>query len=110
MASLILSVPQLCLSLVEETPGKLVCREQRAEKYLIVLLGYHVPMFAVLCRLPLVILSFSYVKVSKQLYDVVGRYRQKSRFDICGAMTEMRRNIIRLLVVVFIVFVVCLTP
>lgn len=109
VASLIVSVPQLFLSSVEETHGKRVCREQRPENYLTVFLAYHVPMFAVLYFVPLVILSFTYVKVSKQLYEVVERYRQKSRFDICGAM-KMRRNIIRMLLVVFIVFVVCLTP
>ena len=109
IASLIFSVPELFLSVVETSNGKLVCREARPDDYLKVFLVYHLPMFVVLYFAPLVIMSFTYAKVSKQLYDVVERFRQRSRFDICGAM-KMRRSIIRMLLVVVVVFVVCLTP
>ena len=109
IASLILSVPQLCLSSVEKLNGKFVCMEERPHQYLTVFLAYHLPMFAVLYFVPIVVMTFTYAKVQKQLYDVVKRYRQRSRFDVCGAM-KMRRSIIRMLLVVVVVFVVCLTP
>lgn len=108
--SILLSIPQLFLSSVEMAHGKLVCIEKRpGENYLPVFVGYHVPLFVFLYFIPLMILSFTYAKVSKKLYDVVERYRERSRFDICGAM-KMRRSIIRMLLVVVVVFVVCLTP
>lgn len=109
VASLILSVPQLCLSSVHTVKGKLVCMEERPEDYLKVFLAYHVPMFFALYFVPISTMCFTYVKVSKQLDDVVGRYRERSRFDICSAL-KMRKNIIRMLLVVFLVFVICLTP
>ena len=109
IASLLFSVPELFLGVVEKSNGKLVCREERPDDYLTVFLAYHLPMFAVLYFVPIVVMTFTYAKVQKQLYDVVKRYRQRSRFDICGAM-KMRRNIIRMLLVVVIVFVLCLTP
>ena len=109
ISSLILSVPQMGLSSVEELNGKRVCMEERPHEYLTVFLAYHLPMFAVLYFVPIVVMTFTYANVSKQLSDVVERYRQRSRFDICGAM-KMRRSIIRMLLVVVVVFVVCLTP
>ncbi|XP_068681459.1 substance-P receptor-like [Montipora foliosa] len=109
ISSMILSVPQLFLSSVHTLKGKRVCMEERPEHFLKVFLAYHVPMFVALYLLPILTMCFTYVKVSKQLNDVVGRYRQRSRFDICSAL-KMRRNIMRMLWVVFLVFVVCLTP
>lgn len=109
IASLLLSLPQVFLSSTEISHGKLVCIEERPEHYLTVFFVYHLPMFTVLYFIPLVILIFTYTKVSKKLFDVVQRYQQRSRFDICGAV-KIRRNIIRMLLVVVIVFVVCLTP
>lgn len=109
VASLILSVPQLCLSSVYTVKGKLVCMEERPEDYLKVFLAYHVPIFFALYFVPILTMCFTYIKVSKQLNDVVGRYRERSRFDVCSAL-KMRKNIIRMLLVVFLVFVICLTP
>ena len=110
IASLILSLPHVFLSSVEMSHGKQVCIQKRpGDDYLTVFLAYHVPKFIFLYLIPLLILTVTYAKVSKKLFDVVGRYRQRSRFDICGAV-KMRRSIIRMLLVVVIVFVVCLTP
>ena len=110
ITSLILSLPQLFLSSVEMSHrGQQVCMQSRPDDYLPVFLAYHVPKFILLYIVPLVILIFTYAKVSKKLSDVVGRYRERSRFDICSVM-KMRRSIIRMLLVVVIVFFVCLTP
>lgn len=109
IAAGILALPQIFVSSTTMSYDRQICIEERPENYLIVFLCYHVPMFIFLYVIPLVILTVTYAKVSRKLYNVVQRFRSRSRFDICGAM-RMRRNIIRMLLVVVIVFVVCLTP
>lgn len=103
------AMPQIYISSTQWSYGRTVCMEERPQNYLVVFLAYHVPLFIFLYLIPVAIMIFTYGKVSKKLYDMVERFRQRSRFDICSAV-RMRRNIIRMLLVVVIVFVVCLTP
>ena len=109
IAACILALPQVFVSSTTMSYDRLVCTEERPDDYLVVFLCYHVPLFILLYFIPLVILSFTFAKVSRKLRTVVQRFRSRSRFDICGAV-RMRRSIIRMLLVVVIVFVVCLTP
>lgn len=109
IAACFLALPQIFISSTEWLHGKQVCMEERPDNYLVVFLSYHIPLFIFLYFIPVVIMTFTYGKVSKKLYDLVDRFRQRSRFDICGAV-KMRRSIIRMLLVVVVVFVVCLTP
>ena len=109
IAAGILALPQIFLSSTATSYDRQICIQERPDDYLIVFLCYHVPLFIFLYVIPLGILTFTYAKVSRKLYDVIQRYRSRSRFDICDAM-RMRRNIIRMLLAVVIVFVVCLTP
>ena len=105
----ILALPQVFVSSTTMSYDRLVCAQERPDDYLVVFLCYHVPVFILVYFIPLVILSFTFAKVSRKLRTVVQRFRSRSRFDICDAM-RMRRSIIRMLLVVVIVFVVCLTP
>ena len=109
IAACILALPQIFVSSTSMSFDRLVCTQERPEDYLVVFLCYHVPVFILLYFIPLVILSFTFAIVSRKLRTVVQRFRSRSRFDICGAI-RMRRSIIRMLLVVVIVFVVCLTP
>jgi len=109
IAACILALPQVFFSSTTMSKDRLVCSQERPDDYLLVFLCYHVPVFILLYFIPLVILSFTFERVSRKLRTVVQRFRSRSRFDICGAM-KMRRSIIRMLLVVVIVFVVCLTP
>ena len=109
IAACILALPQIFLSSASMSKNRLVCTQERPDDYLVVFLCYHVPLFILLYFIPLVILSFTFARVSRKLRTVVQRFRSQSRFDICGAM-RMRRSIIRMLLVVVIVFAVCLTP
>lgn len=105
----ILALPQVFVSSTTMSYDRLVCTEERPDDYLVVFLCYHVPVFILVYFIPLLILSFTFASVSRKLRTVVQRFRSRSRFDICDAM-KMRRSIIRMLLVVVIVFVVCLTP
>ena len=105
----ILALPQVFVSSTTTSYDRLVCAQERPDDYLVVFLCYHVPVFILVYFIPLVILSFTFARVSRKLRTVVQRFRSRSRFDICDAM-RMRRSIIRMLLVVVIVFVVCLTP
>lgn len=109
IAACILALPQVFVSSTIMSKDRLVCTEERPDDYLVVFLCYHVPLFILLYFIPLVILSFTFARVSSKLRTVVQRFRSRSRFDICDAM-KMRRSIIRMLLVVVIVFAVCLTP
>ena len=109
IAACILALPQIFLSSTSMSKNRLVCTQERPDDYLVVFLCYHVPLFILLYLIPLVILSFTFARVSRKLRIVVQRFRSRSRFDICGAM-RMRRSIMRMLLVVVIVFAVCLTP
>lgn len=109
IAACILALPQVFVSSTIMSKDRLVCTEERPDDYLVVFLCYHVPLFILLYFIPLVILSFTFARVSRKLRTVVQRFRSRSRFDICDAM-KMRRSIIRMLLVVVIVFAVCLTP
>ena len=109
IAACILALPQIFVSSTVTSYHRQICVEERPDDYLVVFLCYHVPMFIFLYVIPLVILTVTYARVSRKLYNVVQRFRSRSRFDICGAI-RMRRNIIRMLLVVVVVFVVCLTP
>ena len=109
IAACILALPQVFLSSTTKSIDRLVCTQERPDDYLVVFLCYHVPVFILLYLIPLVIMSFTFARVSRKLRSVVQRFRSQSRFDICGAM-KMRRSIIKMLLVVVIVFIVCLTP
>lgn len=109
VAACVLALPQVFVSSTVMSYDRMVCIEERPDNYLVPFLCYHVPMFIFLYFIPLVILTVTFVRVSKKLDEVVKRFSQRSRFDICGAI-RMRRNIIRILLVVVVVFVVCLTP
>ena len=106
----LLSLPQIVVSSAITTDRKIACmEEQPGENYIVVFLCYHVPNFFFLYVVPLGILLVTYLRVSRKLYNLVERYRQRSRFDICGAV-KMRKNTIRMLLVVLVVFFLCLTP
>lgn len=111
LTSVVIVLPHIYLSEERTLNGDTVCFQfyTTEDSRVGFFWGYAVPCFVLLYLAPLTIMSVTYWKAAQKLAEMEERFTVSSQFDLSTAV-RMRKEVLKMLFVVVVVFVVQWTP